>query len=84
MTKQLQSEVRLVCDPPEWFVASISDGIARKDGNLTEVFFEWLMGFGFDGGKYLRNSFVGVWSDQTTWTNLSAGEVTVISILGNV
>ena len=40
MTKQLQLEVRLVCGPPGWFVASIPDGITREDGNLTEVFFE--------------------------------------------
>ena len=39
-TKQLQLGVRLVCGPPPgWFVASIPDGIAREDGNLTEVFF---------------------------------------------
>ena len=37
-TKQLQLEVRLLCGPPGWFVASIPDGIASKDGNLTEVF----------------------------------------------
>ena len=84
MTKQWQLKVRLVCGPPGWFVASIPDGIAREDGNLTEVFFEWLRWFGFDGGKYLWNCFIGAWSDQTTWTNLNAGEVTVISILGNV
>ena len=40
MTKQIQLKVRLVCGPPGWFVASIPDGIAREDGNLTEVFFE--------------------------------------------
>ena len=39
-TKQSQLEVRLVRGPPGWFMASIPDGIAREDGNLTGVFFE--------------------------------------------
>ena len=53
MAEQLQLKVRLVCPPPPWFVASISDGITREDDNLTDFFFF----FFFDlGGLALREA----------------------------